>query len=72
MPAYSSEQQLEITSCVNPVPILYPVFNFGGAFVSPKTVKNNIAGMINNLESLLRSKSQLEEVTFLSFQAIKS
>ena len=66
VPAYSSEQQLEITSCVN------PVFNFWGAFVSPKTVKNNIAGMINNLESLLRSKSQLEEVTFLSFQAIKS
>ena len=30
--------------------------------MSPKTVKNNIAGMINNLESLLRSKSQLEEV----------
>ena len=57
MPAYSSEQQLEITSCANPV-----FFNFGGAFVSPKTVKNNIAGMINNLESVLRSKSQLEEV----------
>ena len=53
MPAYSSEQQLEITSCVNPVPILYPVFNFGGAFVSPKTVKNNIAEMIINLETVM-------------------
>ena len=47
MPAYSSEQQLEITSCVN------PVFNFLGAFVSPKTVKNNIAEMIINLESVM-------------------
>ena len=49
MPAYSSEQQLEITSCDNPVFF----FNFGGAFVSPKTVKNNIAEMIINLESVM-------------------
>ena len=57
MPAYSNEQQIEITSCANPV-----FFNFVGAFVNPKTVKNNIAGMIINLKSVMRSKSQLEEV----------
>ena len=48
MPAYSSEQQLEITSSENPV-----FFNLRGAFVSPKTVKNNIAEMIINLESVM-------------------
>ena len=46
--AYSSEQQLQITSCDNPV-----FFKFGGSFVSPKTVKNNIAKMIINLESVM-------------------
>ena len=49
MPVYSSEQQLEITSCAYPV-----CFNFGGSFVSPKTVKNNIAGMMINLKSVMR------------------
>ena len=49
MPAYSNEQQIESTSCPNPV-----FFNFGGAFVNPKTVKNNIAGMIINLKSVMR------------------
>ena len=49
MPVYSSEQQLEITSCAYPV-----CFNFGGSFVSPKTVKNNIGGMIIILESRTR------------------
>ena len=45
----SNEQQIEITSCANPV-----FYNFGGAFVNPKTVKNNIAGMIINLKSVMR------------------
>ena len=49
MPTYSNEQQIEITSCANPV-----FFKFGGAFVNPKTVKNNIAGMIINLKSVMR------------------
>ena len=35
-----------------PVTIMY-FFNFGGAFVCPKTVKNNIAKMIINLESVM-------------------
>ena len=47
MPAHSSEQQLEITSCDNNAVFF---FNFGGAFVSPKTVKNNIATTVFGLK----------------------
>ena len=36
-----------------PVPNLY-FLNFGGAFVRPKTVKNNIAGIIIYLKSVMR------------------
>ena len=47
--------------------MLYFFFNFGGAFVSPKTVKNNIAEMIINLESVMGWKSQVEEVILFKF-----
>ena len=49
-----------------PVPNLY-FLNFGGAFVRPKTVKNNIAGIIIYLKSVMRWKSQLEGFTFFKF-----
>ena len=53
-----------------PLPILY-FFNFWGAFVSPKTVKNNIAGMMINLKSVMRWKSQLEEVLLFKLSGNK-
>ena len=40
--------------------ILY-FFNFGGAFVSPKTVKNNIAEMIIILESVIGDTTIVED-----------
>ena len=62
MPAHSSEQQIEITSCAKLV-----FSQFWRCFCETQNSKEHIAGIIIYLKSVMRWKSQLEGFTFFKF-----